>query len=419
MRSIALIDCNNFYANCERVFRPDLAHSPILILSNNDGAIVSRSNEAKALGFKMGEPFFTVRDLAKHHKVSVFSSNYALYADISNRIMTILAQFSPVQEVYSIDESFLDLTGFTDIANRAVEIRRRVLAYTAIPVCVGIGPSKTLAKLMNFVAKRHPKSQGIFDYNRLTEHQIDSVLSNIPIAEIWGIGRRLNKSLSALGIETARQLRDANAAAMRARFGVVMEKTVRELRGVSCIAMEEIAPPKKQIVSSRSFGCAISDLADLESAVAHFVSNAAVKLRSQKSVASMLQVFIMTDRFRQDQPQYCPSMSIPLSMPTADTMTLQHWAVQCLQSMYKEGFQYRKAGIMLSDISPESAFQADMFSAAPTNSQLMQTLDAINLKFGKGTLTLSSDGASKNWAMRQDRKSPGYTTEWEQMPVCR
>ncbi len=418
MRSIALIDCNNFYANCERIFRPDLATSPVLVLSSNDGAIISRSNEAKALGFKMAQPFFKVRGLAQQHKVSVFSSNFALYADISNRIMTILAQFSPAQEVYSIDESFLDLTGFHNITERAKEIRQRVLMYAAMPVCIGIGPSKTLAKLMNFVAKQHPKSQGVFNYNQLTERQIDSVLSNIPISEVWGIGRRLNKSLLNLNIETVKQLRDADLTAMRGHFGITMEKTIRELRGESCITIEEIVRPKQQIISSRSFASSISDLFDLESAIAHFISCAAEKLRSQKSIASMVQVFLMTDRFRQDQPQYHPCMTMPLPMPTSNTMLLQRAAIECLKTIYKKGFRYRKAGIMFYGISSESVLQVDMFSTAPENPQLMQTLDAINRRFGRGTLTLSQDGAIKNWAARQDQKSPSYTTDWEQLPVC-
>lgn len=420
MRSIALIDCNNFYCSVQKVFRPDLATTPIIVLSNNDAAIVSRSVEAKKIGLKMGEPFFKVRDLCRKHNVEVFSSNYALYADMSNRVMNILRQFSPIAEVYSIDEIFVDCTGFTDIPERAREMKRRVGAYTNIPVCVGVASSKTLAKLANFVAKRHPKSQGIFDYNALTESQRISVLSNIPPAEVWGIGRRLDAALASMGIETVLQLRDADIGMMRARFGVVMEMTIRELRGEACIEIEEVAPPKKQIINSRSFGKATGEVVDLEEALAHFVTNAASKLRAQNSVAGMLQVFIMTDRFREDQPQYSPSISIPLTNPTADTIALQNWAVKGLAQIYKPGFQYRKAGVILSEICSNNLSQGDLFSASidASNSKLMQVMDAMNKKYGRGTLKLSQDGTQKNWAMKQERKSPSYTTDWYQLPEC-
>lgn len=418
VRSIALVDCNNFYVSCEIQFRPDLLNRPVCVLSNNDGCIVSRSNEVKALGIKMGVPIFKIRDLVREHAIAVFSSNYALYADFSNRVMSILSEFSPKQEVYSIDESFLDLTGFHDIDRRARTIKERVVRDTGIPVCVGIGPTKTLAKLSNFVAKRHPRSNGVFNFNALSQHQLESVLKNIAVNEIWGVGRQLTKSLTTIGVDTALQLRDSDIASMRQRFGVVMEKTIRELRGETCIEMEEVAPAKQQIINSRSFGQSVSEIEDIQDALAHFVSNAAKKLRDQHSIASMLQVFIMTNRFREDEPQYCPSISIPLTTPTASSMTLQHWAVEGLRAIYKSGFMYKKAGIILSEICDESCYQGDLFTSQNDHAGIMKALDEINTRYGKGTLRLSQDGSRHSWKMRQESKSPNYTTNWDEIPYC-
>lgn len=418
MLHLALVDCNNFYVSCERVFNPRLRNKPVIVLSNNDGCAVSRSNEAKALGVKMGVPLYQIRDLVKKHDIQVLSSNYALYADMSNRVMNILASYSPIQEVYSIDESFLDLTGFSNIRALAGEIRQRVLQETGIPVCVGIGPTKTLAKLSNYVAKRHPRSKGVFSINELTASQADSVFENIGIEEVWGIGRRLTASLTASGIYTVAQLRQADIASMRAKYGVVMAKLIRELRGESCVSMEEVAPAKKQIINSRSFGNAVAAIEDLQDALAHFVSNAALKLRQQNSLAGMLQVIVMTDRFREDQPQYHPCISVPLITPTASTTELQKWALCGLSQIFKEGYQYKKAGVILSGIVPAAFHQGDMFASTAASPVLMEVMDNINARYGKGTLKLSQDGSRMAWAMRQERKSPAYTTDWLQLPVC-
>jgi len=419
VRSIALIDCNNFYVSCERVFRLDLNNQPVIVLSNNDGCVVSRSNEVKALGIKMGVPLFKIRDQVQQHNVQVFSSNYVLYADMSNRVMAILREYAPLQEVYSIDESFLDMTGIHDIGQRAQAMRERVLRETGIPVCVGIGSSKTLAKLANFVAKRHPKSQGVFNFNMLTTRQAESVFSNVPVEEVWGIGRQLTKALDAIGIQTVQQLRTADIASLRKRFGVAMEKTVRELRGEACIELEEATPAKQQIINSRSFGQSVTEIEDLQDALAHFVSNAAHKLRAQQSCAALLQVFIMTDRFRDDQSQYCPSVAVPLPVPTASSTTLQGYAVSALAAMFRPGYRYKKAGVILSEICPETLHQGDMFAGAPEDPALMLALDQINARFGKGTLKLSQDGSRRSWQMRQERKSPEYTTNWHELPFCR
>ena len=420
-KSLALIDGNNFYVSCERLFRPGIAKKAIVVASNNDGAVVSRSNEAKSLGIKMGVPVFQIRQLVRDHDVEVFSSNYALYADISNRMMTVISRFSPLQEIYSIDECFADFSGFSDIDQRARAVRDAVLRETGIPVCVGIGPSKTMAKLSNFIAKRHPRSQGIFNFNLLSDQQQISVLRNIPVAEVWGIGGRLSGALNAAGIDSALQLRDADAASMRQRFGVVMEKTLRELRGDGCIELEEVTPARKQIINSRSFGQVVDECEDLQDALAHFVSNAAKKLRDQHSVAAVLQVFIMTDRFRTDRPQYNPSVSIPMPIPTANTISLQKWAIAGLKQIYRPGYGYKKAGVILSEISSANQSQGDFFANAGTveDGALMAALDAVNARYGKGTLKLSQDGSRRSWQMRQEHKSPAYTTNWDELPLCR
>lgn len=422
-RSIGLIDANNFYSRCQQIFRPDLERDKkvIVVLSNNDGCVVARSAEAKALGIKMGVPWFELKELASKHNVVAFSSNYALYADMSNRLMNILGTYSPIQEVYSIDECFLDLTGFTDIRDRAYAMRAQVNKWTGLVVCVGIGPTKTLAKLANHVAKKHPKSQGVFNFNDLTPAQESNVFGHLEVGDVWGIGRRQSVKLHAMGIETVLQLRDADPASMRAKFGVVMEKTIRELRGEECIGIEEVAPAKQQIVSSRSFGNPVVLIEDLADAITHFVTNAAGKLRAQNSIAGLLQVFIMTDRFRDDRPQYNPTVAIPLPVATADSMKIAGYAMQGLQQIFKEGFQYKKAGVILGDIGPEQIIQTDLFADQDDgcNASIMATMDEINAKYGRGTLKLSNDGARNAWGMRADNKSPHYTTNWDEIATCK
>ena len=420
--SLLLVDCNNFYCSAERVFRPDLEGRPIIVLSNNDGAIVSRSNEAKALGIKMGVPYFKIRELVEKHDVIVASSNYALYADLSNRVMAILSTFSYAIEHYSVDEAWLLCTGLDDIPVRMRNIRAAVLQQTGIPVCVGCASTKTLSKISNYVAKKHPKSRGVFDYNALTDRQKASVLRSIPVDEIWGIGRKLTVALTEAGIHTALALRDADIKTLRARHGVVMEKTIRELREESCIEIEEVAPARRQIISSRSFGNNVTRLEDLKQAVAHFLSNAATKLRAQNSVASLLQVFLMTNRFKTELPQYCPSVTVPMPLATADTRVLQTWANRALDQMYRPGFQYKKAGVILGEIRDQNApSQGDLFETGAQASPLMGVMDQINSRFGKGTLRISQDApqGKGEWSMRQERKSPQYTTNWNEIPICK
>lgn len=417
-KQIALVDCNNFYVSCERVFRPDLVNVPLVVLSNNDGCAVSRSNEAKALGIKMGQPWFECKALAEEHGILAMSSNYALYADLSNRVMSILSQFSPRNEVYSVDECFVDLTGIPKLRDVTYSMRQRVGQWTGIPVCVGVGPTKTLAKLANHVAKKHPRSKGVFNYNDLNEAQQTKLLSQITVDEVWGVGRKLTKRLAAHGIQTVQDLRQAHTPTLRSEFGVVMEKTQRELLGISCIDLEEHAPDKQQIISSRSFGKPVTELAVVQDALSVFVATATEKLRAQSGQAALVQVFLHTNRFRPEQPQYNPSMTVPLPQPTNDSLVINRWVQHVAELLWREGYKYKKAGIMLGDISPVSMIQGDLLEpVATSDTRLMKAIDGLNTRFGRGTIKVSGGGLRDEWGMRQERKSPDYTTDWSALPV--
>lgn len=417
VQQIALVDCNNFYVSCERVFRPDLKNIPVVVLSNNDGCVVSRSNEAKALGVKMGQPWFECKALADEHGILALSSNYALYADLSNRVMSILGDYSPRHEAYSIDECFVDLTGTPKLREVSYAMRERVIAWTGIPVCVGIGPTKTLAKLANHIAKKHPRSRGVFNYNALTLSQQDKLLSQIDVSEVWGVGRKISARLAAHGVHTVQDLRCAHTATLRSEFGVVIEKTQRELQGIACIELQEVVPDKKQIMSSRSFGQTVRDEAVLKDAMSTFVANACAKLRAQGCHASLIQVFLRTNRFRQDLPQYNPSFTLPLPQPTNDSLVVNRWADYLVGRLFKPEYAYKKAGIMLGEITPLGQNQADWLEPMQaTDAKLMDALDGLNKKFGRGTVKVSTQGAHKGWQMRQERKSPSYTTDWAGLP---
>ncbi len=418
MQHIALVDCNNFYVSCERIFRPDLNKVPVVVLSNNDGCVVSRSNEAKALGVRMGQPWFECKALAEQHGILALSSNYALYADMSNRVMQILCDYAPRSEVYSIDECFVDLTGMPRLREVSYAMRERVGRWTGMPVCVGIGPTKTLSKLANHVAKKHPRSKGVFNYNALTEAQKTKLLTQLPVSEVWGVGRKLTQRLAAHGIATVQDLRVAHTPTLRAEFGVVIEKTQRELQEVACIDFQQEVPDKQQIISSRSFGNAVTELPVLKDALSLFVANACAKLRKQNSQAALIQVFLQTNRFRKDQSQYMPCLAVPLPRPTHDTLEVNRWADALCERMYKPDYAYKKAGIVLSEISPVTHHQADWIEPEMlSNDKLMQVLDGLNQRYGRGAVTVSTQGAYKEWQMRQERKSPNYTTCWEDVPV--
>jgi DNA polymerase V len=418
-RAIALIDVNNFYASCERVFNPALKDRVVVVLSNNDGCVVARSAEAKALGIKMGVAWFQMKDEARQHKIVALSSNYALYADMSNRVMQIISQYAPTQEVYSIDESFLDLTGMPGRhADIAQDMRGRIRQWTGLPVCVGIGPSKTLAKLANHTAKKKLlDDSGVCDFNALPVGLLEETMTRIEVGEIWGVGRKLSAKLIDLGIKTALDLRRQDPEFMRQQFSVVMEKTVRELQGNACMELEEVVPDKQQIISSRSFGYPVTDQQSIAEAISLYVSRAAEKLRAQHGYASTLHVFIHTSPFG-DGPKYSNSMTVPLPSPTDDTMQLIGVALWILKRIYKPGFRYQKAGVMLGEIVPAGGQQNDLFgftAEVGKSARLMAALDTVNRKMGKSALRPASQGYSATWAMKQENKSASFTSNWNEI----
>lgn len=421
-RSIALIDVNNFYVSCERVFNPKLKNKPVVVLSNNDGCAISRSNEVKELGIAMGAPWFKMQELVKQHGIVGLSSNYALYADMSNRVMSILQDFSPNQEVYSIDECFLDLTGFNfvNLVDYGQTMRKRILDWTGLPVCVGIASSKTLAKLANHCAKKQPIFNGVCNFNALTDEALTNILAGLPVGEVWGVGRKLSPKLNAIGIHTALDLKQANPEHLRSLFSVVMEKTIRELNGTVCIELEEISPPKKQILSSRSFGHSVSDYNSLAESITSYMSRAAEKLRTQVSCAGSVFVYIRTSPFKPDEPQFSNGLTIPLPIPTSDTRQLVKVALWGLKRIYKPGFKYAKAGVMLGELVSTNQVQSDFFynkNFEVGSEKLMGVLDSINKKMGRGTMKLASEGFKQPWRMKQGNKSPNFTTQWSDIPA--
>jgi DNA polymerase V len=420
----ALVDCNNFYVSCERVFQPKLEGVPVCVLSNNDGCAVARSAEAKALGIKMGQPWFDLKDLVKQHGLIGLSSNYTLYGDLSARVMQVLNAYSPDVEIYSIDESFLGLErmrllwpSFIDMGQA---IRRQVRQWTGIPVCVGIAPTKTLAKLSNHIAKKTPRFNGVFDMTTFPAGELDAMLAKIEVGEVWGVGGRIGAKLANMGIETVQDLRLCSPRMIRSHFSVVMERTVSELQGISCMAMEDVVPAKKQIVSSKSFGTMVLTVDELAEALTSYVTRAAEKLRHQDSVCAALQVFVMTNRFREHDKQYSAGMTVPLANPTNDTRSLVAAALYGLGRIYKPGYWYKKCGAMLMDLSPAAQRQASLFDQggkeARQSAEMMTVLDSINTRFGRDTMTIASAGTAKRWITRAENRTPRYTTQWAEVP---
>lgn len=412
MGVFALIDCNNFYASCERVFQPSLRSKPIVVLSNNDGCVVARSNEAKALGIPMGEPLFKIQDIVKQHDIKVFSSNYELYGDMSRRVMETLARFSQDMEIYSIDEAFLLLDGIGgSMEEYGKQIRKTVLQWTGIPVSVGIGHSKTLAKAANRIAKKHT-TDGVFDMTDLRRH--DALLQNIEVGDIWGIGRAYTRKLKAFGINNARQLRDAPDKWVKQQMTVSGLRLVHELRGIPCIQLEHSTLDKKGIMSSRSFGSRISELHEMKEAVASYTARAAGKLRRQKSVAGVLMVFMQTNFFNKNLPQYSNSLTLNLSQPTSHLPDLTKYAMYACDMIFREGFEYKRAGVFLSEMQQESTLSVNLFEdgeSAKKKEDFMAIYDSVNLKHGKGSMQLAAAGVRKNWNMKREKKTPNYTTD--------
>ena len=420
----ALVDVNNFYVSCERVFRPGLANTPLVVLSNNDGCTVARSNEVKALGVKMGTPWFKLKGLAKQHGIQAFSSNYVLYGDMSNRVATILRDFSPDIEVYSIDESFLRIETVAHLYGGAVsmgqQIRARVLHWTGLPVCVGVGPTKTLAKFANHLAKKNAIFGGVCDLHVMPRPERLQWMNGVNVAEVWGVGRRTAARLETMGIRTVLDLRNTSPKEVRSQFGVVMERTCSELRGISCLTLEDMAPARQQIMSSRSFGVSVESIDDLQEAVACYTTRAAEKLRQQQSISAAVHVFLQTNCFKDDAPQYHPAITVPLIEATDDTLVLISAAASGLRNIFRAGFHYKKVGVMLTLLSSKTARQGTLFddpAAREKSARLMAVMDAVNQEFGRDTLHSAAEGVAKRWAMRAGMRSPRYTTQWDELPV--
>lgn len=430
----ALIDGNNFYVSCERVFRPSLIGRPVVVLSNNDGCAIARSNEAKALGIAMGAPWFQIRHLEEEAGLVALSANFVLYGDMSDRMMSLASGMGPTQEVYSIDESFIGLHGVRgDLTARGRIVRERINRWTGIPCCVGIAPTKTLAKLANHVAKSAERKPGSYpsefaqvcNLGVLPQADLDAILAATPVGDVWGVGRRIGQQLTEAGILTVRDLVRIDPATVRSRWSVVLERTVRELQGQPCVELD--APgPKQQIACTRSFGRPVQALPDLLEAVSDFATRAAEKLRKQDSVASAVLVFAHTSLFRPGR-RFSESIVVPMIRPTADTSRVVEAAQLGMRRIFQPGFDFAKAGVMLLDLRPSGTVQVELDLEGEEDEQrdsgrLMSAMDALNQRYGKGTVHLASTGGSgrnRVWTMRQDRKTPGYTTKWDQIAVAR
>jgi DNA polymerase V len=429
----ALVDGNNFYVSCERVFRPSLEGRPVVVLSNNDGCAIARSNEAKALGIKMGAPWFQIRHLEESEGLVALSANFTLYGDMSDRMMSLAAGLGPAQEIYSIDESFIDLSGMRgDLTDRARRIRARIHAWVGIPCGVGIGTTKTLAKLANHIAKTAERKPGSYPAEHaqvcnlcaLTGAELDDLFKVTEVGEVWGVGRRIAAQLQAGGVKTVLDLVRMDPATVRSRWSVVLERTVRELQGLSCVDFDDAPGPKKQIACTRSFGRTVKDLPQLLEAVSEFATRAAEKLRRQTSVAGQLLVFAHTSPHRPG-PRFHKTVTVPLRRPTAETPLLVQAAVRGMRQIFEPGFDLVKAGVMLLDLAPAGRVQGELALDADVRDEhrerLMTAMDTLNDRYGKGTLHVACTGASnpREWSMRQDRKTPNYTTAWSDVPVAR
>ena len=410
----ALVDCNNFYVSCERVFNPSLIAKPVIVLSNNDGCVVARSNEAKALGIRMAQPAFEIKDIINHYNVSVFSSNYALYGDMSRRVMNILAEYAPSIEIYSIDEAFIPLEGFEyiNIPEFARTISRAAKMGTGIPVSVGIGATKTLAKVANHYAKKLPANKGIYI---ITSDNIKESLQNFPVGDVWGIGRQYSKMLSKFEINTALDFVSTDPQWVRKAMSVVGLRTQEELKGIECIGIENKVPAKKNICTSRSFGQMINEFQPLAEAVANFASRCALKLRKQRSCANVLMVFIHTNMHRKDLSQYATNRVITLPVASSDTFELVEYAITALRTIYKEDFYYKKAGVIVSGIVPDHAIQTSLFDQCDRSKQqsVIAVMDSINERYGSDKVKLAVLGNKRKWKLRQEQLSPSYTTHWD------
>ncbi len=417
---IALVDCNNFYASCEKVFNPKLKNKPVVVLSNNDGVIVALSAEAKAIGIKSFEPLFKVKHLIDKYKVAVFSSNYTLYGDLSHRVMMTLEQFSPEVEIYSIDEAFISLKGFDriDITEYCRHIRRTVEKWTGITVSVGIAETKTLAKLANRIAKKNPSFQGVV--NIYESENRDEFLKKLDVSDVWGVGRQYTKLLSGMSIKTAYDLANANQDWIKKKMTIQGLRTVKELNGMPCIKLENSVPAKQSIVSSRSFGRYITQINEIQEAVAGFIHRGSEKLRNQRSAANMLSVFLRTNPFK-ESPQYHNGCQIALPYPMNATAELIEYAMDAVEQIFRDGYLYQKAGILLAGIVSIDSVQRTLFEDIERREKVKiatKAMDKINKEYSAGTIFIAAAGTDKTWAMKRELKSPSYTTSWKELPIA-
>lgn len=412
---IALVDCNNFYVSCERIFNPRLNGKPVIVLSNNDGCVIARSNEAKALGIKMGVPFHQIKTLVHHENVTLFSPNFSLYGDMSNRVMATLASFTPNLEIYSVDEAFMTLIGAEDVDAYARHIRKTVLQRLKLPVSIGIASTKTLAKVANHIAKMHSKTGGVVHLSH--PDWVEGALRLTPVEEVWGVGRKISKKLKAKGIRTALDLSRAEDHWLLKHFSVVLLRTVYELRETPCIALEVGYSPKKSLMTSRSFGTQIRHLRGMEEAVASYAARGAEKLREEGLVAKSLMVFIQTNPFRPWETQYAPSTVLSLPVATQCTTELIRYALQGLRAIFQEGYGYHKAGVMMLELVPASDIQTNLLDTRDRSrwNNLMQVLDRVNRHYGSGSLRAASEGFGPRWKMRQEHRSKRFTTCWSDL----
>lgn len=410
----ALVDCNNFYASCERVFNPSLNGKPIVVLSNNDGCVIARSNEAKALGIKMGVPAYQIEAEIKHYDIQVFSSNYTLYGDMSNRVMNTLQNFVPEIEIYSIDEAFLNFAGMErnfNLKKYGEKITKTVLRNTGMPVSMGIAPTKTLAKVANKFAKKYPNYKNVCVIDN-EEKRIKS-LKLTEIGDIWGIGYRYAKKLRKMGVSNAYDFANLDKYWVRKNMTVVGERMWRELNGEPCIEMELETPPKKQICTSRAFGKMVTSYNEIEEAVSTYAGICAEKLRKQNGCAVSLMVFIHTNNFREDLPQYFQNYVINLPIPTSSTLEIVKYSLKALKMIYKDGYRYKKAGVIITEITPDNNIQGNLFENVDIgkHARLMEVMDQVNSGFTRNLITLAVQGIKRSWSLRQEQLSGCYTTK--------
>lgn len=414
---IALVDCNNFYASCERLFSPSLKDKPVVVLSNNDGCVIARSNEAKAIGIEMGAPAFMMEEMLTQNKVAVFSSNYTLYGDLSNRVMQTLKEFAPKIEFYSIDEAFLDLSElkYQDLFQLGQAIRERIINDIGLPVTVGIAPTKTLAKMANRYAKKERKNIGV--YLAQDQWQIDELLNYTQVGDIWGIGGQHTKRLLQNKILTAADLVKINEEWVRKNMTVMGQRMLNELRGVPCIDWEDSPPPKKGICTARSFGQLLSDKNDIREALANYANICAAKLRKQKSCANLIHVFIQTNTHRTQDKQYFRSVSLQVPIATNNAADIISIALKGLDIIFKPGYNFKKVGILVLDLVPEEIVQMSIFDVKDRKKDkaIMGAYDNVNAKFGKDLVRYAVQGYKRKWKLRQLKLSPCYTTDINQV----